>query len=211
LNIDTVLSYIDKAGAAKDLRRPEVGREALPEITRRAGAVRHRETALWYLLAIVLVLAVVLTLAGASVAIQLGPDGALNIDAAHPNVTMAIPVSVRVDDRALRVAAPGLGIDRAQLDDLQGTLRFPPRWGAFFAANLVFAVCWLGLALWILGLLRSLIGTLRAGRPFAAANASRVRSIGWAVIIGEVVRRLGRVLREPLRDDPLLQPTACNS
>jgi len=142
----------------------------------------------WYLVAIVLVLAVVLTLAGARVAIQLGPDGALNIDAAHPNVTMAIPVSVRVDDRALRVAAPGLGIDRAQLDDLQGTLRFPPRWGAFFAANLVFAVCWLGLALWILGVLRSLVGTLRAGRPFAAANASRVRSIGWAVIIGEAVR-----------------------
>jgi hypothetical protein len=52
----------------------------------------------------------------------------------------------------------------------------------------VLAICWLGLALWVLGLLRSLIGALRAGRPFVAANASRVRSIGWAVIIGEIYR-----------------------
>jgi hypothetical protein len=142
----------------------------------------------WYLTALVLVLAVVLTLAGANVAMQIGPDGALNIDAAHPNVTMAIPVSVRVDDRALRVSGPALGIERAELHDLQGTLRFPPRWGAFFAANLVLVMCSLGLALWVLGLLRSLMATLRAGRPFAAANAGRVRWIGWAVIAGEVVR-----------------------
>jgi hypothetical protein len=142
----------------------------------------------WYLVAAVLALTVVLTLAGASVAVQIGPDGALNIDAAHPNVTMAIPVSVRVDDRTLRVSAPALGIEHAQLLDLQGTLRFPPRWGAFFVANLVLAVCWLGLALWVLGLLRSLIRAIRAGRPFAAANASRVRLIGWAIIIGEIVR-----------------------
>ena len=142
----------------------------------------------WYLMAAVLVLAVLLTLAGASVAIQIGPNGALNIDAAHPNVTMAIPVSVRVDDRALGVSAPALGIEHAQLLDLRGTLRFPPRWGAFFVANLVFAICGLSLTLWVLGLLRSLIGALRAGRPFVAANASRVRLIGWAVLIGEIVR-----------------------
>jgi Protein of unknown function (DUF2975) len=144
--------------------------------------------ATWYLIAIVLVLTVVLTLAGASVAVQIGRDGALNIDAAHPHVTMAIPVSVRVDDRALRVSAPALRIEQAQLSDLQGTLRFPPRWGAFFVANLVLAICWLGLALWVLGLLRSLIGALRAGLPFVAENANRVRLIGWAVIIGEIVR-----------------------
>jgi len=143
---------------------------------------------MWYLIAIVLALTVVLTLAGASVALQLGPDGALNIDAGHPNVTMAIPVSVRVDSRTVPVSAPGLGIEQAQLGDLQGTLRFPPRRGAFFVANLVLVICSLGLALWVLGLLRSLVGALRAGRPFVAANASRVRSIGWAVIIGEVVR-----------------------
>ena len=142
----------------------------------------------WYLIAIVLVLTVVLTVAGAGVAVQIGPDGALNIDAAHPNVTMAIPVSLRVDDRVVRVSAPALGIDQAELRDLQGTLRFPPRWGAFFVANLVLAICWLGLALWVLGVLRSFILALRAGRPFVAANAGRVRLIGWAVIAGEIVR-----------------------
>ena len=144
--------------------------------------------AAWYLIAVVLVLAVLLTLAGAAVAVQIGPDGAINIDAAHPNVTMAIPVAVRVDDRTLRVSAPALGIDQAQLRDLQGTLRFPPRWGAFFVANLVLAIGSLGLALWVLGLLRSLIASLRAGRPFVVANANRVRAIGWAVIIGEIGR-----------------------
>lgn len=144
--------------------------------------------AAWYLVATILVLTVLLTLAGASVAVQIGPDGALNIDAAHPHVTMAIPVSVRVDDRTLQVSAPALGIEGAQLRDLQGTLRFPPRWGAFFVGNLVLAICSFGLALWVIGLLRSLIRAIRAGRPFVAANASRVRLIGWAVIIGEIVR-----------------------
>ena len=144
--------------------------------------------AAWYLAAIILAATVLLTLVGASIAVQIGPDGALNIDAAHPNVTMAIPVSVRVDDRALRVSAPALGIEQGELRDLQGTLRFPPRWGAFFVANLVLAICTLGLAMWVIGLLRSLIRAIGAGRPFAAANASRVRAIGWAVIIGEIVR-----------------------
>lgn len=145
-------------------------------------------TATWYLIAVVLVLTILLTLAGAGVAIQIGPDGALNIDAAHPNVTMAIPVAVRVDDRALPVTAPALGIAQAQLLDLRGTLRFPPRYGAFFIANLTLAICSLGLGLWILGLLRSLIRAIRAGQPFAAANAGRIRLIGWAVILGEIVR-----------------------
>jgi hypothetical protein len=144
--------------------------------------------AAWYLIAVVLTLGVLLTLAGAGVAVQIGRDGGVNIDAAHPNVTMAIPVSVRVDERTLRLSAPGLGIERAELRDLQGTLRFPPRRGVFFVANLLLAICSLGVALWVLGLLRSLISALRAGRPFVAANASRVRLIGWALIIGEIVR-----------------------
>jgi hypothetical protein len=142
----------------------------------------------WYLIAVALVLGLLLTLGGAAVAVQIGPDGALNIDAGHPNVTMAIPVRVRVDDETVRVSAPRLGIEQAQLHDLQGTLRFPPRWGAFFVANLVLAFGGLGLALWILGVLRALICELRAGRPFVAANANRVRWIGWAVIAGELVR-----------------------
>jgi DUF2975 family protein len=142
----------------------------------------------WYVVAVVLVVTVLLTLAGAVVAIQIGPDGALNIDAGRPNVTMAIPVSVRFDDPTLRASAPALGIAQAQLLDLTGTLRFPPRWGAFFVANLVLAICTFGLALWVLGLLRSLVRSVRAGHPFAAANAGRVRAIGWAVIVGEMAR-----------------------
>jgi len=186
LNFDTYLSYNDKTdaeSASGGSEEPVKSIKRLP-ISPLLFVVVN---AAWYLIAVVLVLTVVLSIAGAGVAVQIGPDGALNIDAAHPNVTMAIPVAVRVDDRT-PVSAPALGIPHAELRDLQGTLRFPPRWGAFFVANLVLAICWLGLALWVLGLLRSLIGALRAGRPFVAANASRVRSIGWAVIIGEIIR-----------------------
>ena len=142
----------------------------------------------WYVVAVVLVVTVLLTLAGAVVAIQVGPDGALNIDAAHPNVTMAVPVAVRVDDPTLRASAPALGIEQAKLLDMEATLRFPPRWGAFFVANLVLAICTFGLALWVLGLLRSLVSAVRAGHPFVPANVGRVRAIGWAVIIGEIAR-----------------------
>jgi Protein of unknown function (DUF2975) len=188
LNIDAQLSYNDKERAA---RKPaSAGGEAVQRIKRSpvAPVLFVVLNAAWYLVAAVLVLTVLLTLAGASVAIQIGPDGALNIDAAHPHVTMAIPVSVRVDDRTRGVSAPALGIEQGELGVLQGTLRFPPRWGAFFVANLVLAICWLALALWVIGLLRSLMGALRAGQPFVAANARRVRSIGWAVVIGEIVR-----------------------
>jgi hypothetical protein len=188
LNFDIDLSYNDKSTAGK----APVGRRFKPVKSINRSPVFPVLYAVvngaWYLIAIVLVLGVLLTLTGAGVAVQIGRDGGVNIDAAHSNVTMAIPVSVRVNESALRLSAPGLGIEHAELRDLQGTLRFPPRRGVFFVANLLLAISSLGLALWVLGLLRSLISALRAGRPFVAANAGRVRLIGWAFIIGEIVR-----------------------
>jgi hypothetical protein len=101
---------------------------------------------------------------------------------------MAIPVSFRVDDSAGGVTAPSLGIEDAQIQDVHGTLRFTPRMGAFVVANLILVIGLLALALWVLGLLRAVLRTLRDGQPFVAANATRVRWIAWAVILGEFVR-----------------------
>jgi hypothetical protein len=46
----------------------------------------------------------------------------------------------------------------------------------------------LALARWVLGLLRAVVRTLRDGQPFVRANATRIRWIGVAVIVGEFVR-----------------------
>ena len=42
--------------------------------------------------------------------------------------------------------------------------------------------------LWVLSQLRAVFRTLRDGQPFVPANATRVRRIAWAVILGEVAR-----------------------
>ena len=44
------------------------------------------------------------------------------------------------------------------------------------------------LALWVLGNLRAVFRTLRDGRPFVRANATRIRTIAWLFIIGELAR-----------------------
>jgi hypothetical protein len=44
------------------------------------------------------------------------------------------------------------------------------------------------LSLWVIGTLRAVFRTLRDGRPFVRANATRIRSIAWLVIIGELAR-----------------------
>ena len=99
---------------------------------------------------------------------------------------MSIPVSLNVDPDTHAVTAPTLGIDNAQLRDLRGALRFPVRKGVLFFTTLVVVIAWIGLLLWVLGQLRGLFRTLRAGQPFVPANAARVRRIAWVVIFGEV-------------------------
>jgi hypothetical protein len=141
----------------------------------------------WWGIALCLALIVVMVAIGSNVAVRIGPDGSPSIEAG-PHVKMAIPVSFRVDDSAGGVTAPSLGIEDAQIQDVHGTLRFTPRMGAFVVANLILVIGLLALALWVLGLLRAVLRTLRDGQPFVAANATRVRWIAWAVILGEFVR-----------------------
>ena len=141
----------------------------------------------WYAVAIVLALTMCLVVVGSNVAVQFGPDGSPNVDVG-PDVKMAIPVSFSVDARTHRVTAPSLGIEDAQIQHVRGSLRFPLRKGAFFAANAVLLICLLALVLWVLCLLRAVFRTLRDGQPFVPANATRIRRIAWAVILGELAR-----------------------
>ena len=138
----------------------------------------------WHTVAIVLALTVVLLVAGATVGLHIGSEGP-SVDAGSKAV-MSIPVTVEVDAGTHRVTAPSLGIDDGQLSRLGGSLRFPARKGPLFIANLTILAGSLALALWVLGQLRGLFRTLRDGRPFVPSNATRVRRIGWAVILGEL-------------------------
>jgi hypothetical protein len=106
----------------------------------------------------------------------------------HSNWTMTIPVSLSADPATSTAVAPSLGIERAELRDLRGSLRFPARGGLFFAANLVLLMLAMFLMLWVTSQLRAVLRTVRDGRPFVPVNATRVRRIGWAVIAGELAR-----------------------
>jgi hypothetical protein len=139
----------------------------------------------WYVVLAALAVTVVLVATRSSVSPQLGPSGAPNVVS---GATMSIPVMFTLEPDAQRVRAPSLGIDAAEIRDVRGTLRFTPQGGTFLAINLVLLVCGLGLVLWVLSQLRALFRTLRNAQPFAAANATRVRRIGWAVIGGELLR-----------------------
>ena len=142
----------------------------------------------WFLVAIVLALTVSLLAIGSNVAVQIGPDGSPSVEAFGPNLTMAIPVSFSVDSQTHRITAPSLGIENARIQDVRASLKFPAMRGTFLFVNLVFVICLLSLGLWVLGQLRAVLCTLRDGRPFVPANATRLRHIAWACILGELAR-----------------------
>ena len=102
--------------------------------------------------------------------------------------TMTIPVAFSVDRRMHHLAAPSLNVDAAEIRNATGVLRFPVHGGAFFVGNVILLVVLFSLALWVLRQLRAVVRTVRDGQPFVAANAARIRRIGYAVIAGEIVR-----------------------
>jgi hypothetical protein len=131
----------------------------------------------WYLAIGLLGLAAVLL--GLSVLTDGNVPGHLNI-----------PVLVDIDPHIYSISAPDQGVASAELTDVSAELRFrsPGReFLAFFAFYLLVAVA---IVLIVLYQLRNIIATLAAGSPFVAANASRIRLIGWVVIVGELVQEV---------------------
>ena len=129
-----------------------------------------------------------------------------------PGWTVSIPVSFTLDARDYRVVAPSLGIKDAEILGgtpglnfevdttasrssakahalhVDGAVRFPIRRSVIIVPNAILMIGGLALGLWMLGNLRAVFRTLRAGRPFVSANATRLRWIGIAIIAGEFGR-----------------------
>lgn len=130
----------------------------------------------WYLVAITLVLMLVLAAVP------------LFMDLSHTE--LGIPVSFSVDTRSFAVTAPG--VTKADITDAHGsgTLRFPPPSGVVLTTGALLVAAGMAIGLWVLTQLRAVFRTLRDGHPFVAANAVRIRWIGYAVIVGAVVQSL---------------------
>jgi hypothetical protein len=104
-------------------------------------------------------------------------------------ITLDIPVSFSVDPQALPVRAPSLAIEGAQIEHARATVKFsPPPGASLFLPALLGLVVMFALALFVVGQLRAVFRTLRDGRPFVPANATRIRWIAIAVIAGELGR-----------------------
>ena len=135
----------------------------------------------WYIVALAMVLTI--GLAGVSAFHDIG------MGIWRPRYEIDIPVSFSVDARALPVSAPSLGIEGAQIEHVRGSLKFSPPPGASLVAPALLGLAiMLALVLFVLGQLRAVFRTLRDGRPFVPANATRIRWIAFAVIAGELVR-----------------------
>jgi Protein of unknown function (DUF2975) len=139
----------------------------------------------WYMVALALAVTLCAIAVGSTVGVQIDADGAPSVDVGR-GVRMTIPVAFNMDGE--RVTAASLGIADARIHDARASLRFTPVRGPFFIANAVLLVVLLSLALWVVGLLRALFRTLRDGQPFVPVNALRIRRIGYAAIICELVR-----------------------
>ena len=116
--------------------------------------------------------------------------GPLEVDASWFTLgtRMTIPVRFYVDADAHRITAPSIGVNRAELQDTHGSLRFPAPKGSFLYINAAFLLTLFVVSIWGLEQLHRVFGTVRKGQPFIDANARRLRRVAAAVMAGEVVR-----------------------
>jgi hypothetical protein len=114
----------------------------------------------------------------------------LEVDASWLTIgsRMTIPVRFYVDSGAHRIAAPSIGVDGAELRDTHGLLRFPAPEGSFLFLNAAFLIAIFLVAIWGLEQLHKVVGTMRKGQPFVAANARRLRHVAASVVGGELLR-----------------------
>jgi hypothetical protein len=85
------------------------------------------------------------------------------------------------------VTAPSLGVSSAQIEDAHGILDFAPAARSALVSAAAGLALGLAFALWVLGELRGLFRTLRDGQPFVPENATRLRRIALAIVVGEIL------------------------
>jgi hypothetical protein len=110
------------------------------------------------------------------------------VDPPRVEVGLAVPAAFRIEPDTHHVTASPSGVENVHLEDARGSLRFSPRSSVVVAGSAIVLIAVLALIVWVLGQLRAVFRTLRAGQPFVAANATRIRRIAYAVIAGEVAR-----------------------
>lgn len=132
---------------------------------------------------------------------------------ALPNMRLTVPVSFSVDPGILRVNSSSTTADEGGGQNIRlgsegfafevgrerdskrepqirvrGSLRFPTQSRRLFVSAAVLLVAMLSILFWVLGQLRAVFRTLRDGHPFVTDNATRIRRIAFAVILGEAAR-----------------------
>lgn len=110
------------------------------------------------------------------------------VDPPRIEVGLEVPVAFRIDTDTHPVTASPPDVEHVHLENAHGSLLFSPRSRVVVAGFAVLLVAVLALVMWVLAQLRAVFRTLRAGQPFVAANATRIRRIAYAVILGELLR-----------------------
>ncbi|BDC49240.1 hypothetical protein F183_A15560 [Bryobacterales bacterium F-183] len=99
-------------------------------------------------------------------------------------IMVKMPVTVQLTGPVAQTASS----NPARLVDLHGSVLFPARTGTFLSVHLltgILAICFL---LWGVTQLRALFHSIRQGNVFIPDNVTRIRRIGWMVIVGEFIR-----------------------
>jgi hypothetical protein len=112
------------------------------------------------------------------------------VDPPNVEVGFAVPAAFKIESEPQTLSAPPVRVQNVHLENARGSLQFSPQSGSVVAGATFVLMAALALLVWILGQLRDVFGTLRAGRPFVAANATRIRRVAYAVILGELARAL---------------------
>lgn len=101
-------------------------------------------------------------------------------------LTMGIPVAVELDTPFHSSHAPTQ--TDARIEKLRGNLRFPVRNGAFLSGGVFLMLVLSALLLWVVAQLRHVFRSLSQGLLFIPENAQRIRWVGYAVILSELIR-----------------------
>jgi hypothetical protein len=110
------------------------------------------------------------------------------VDPPRVEVGLAVPAAFRMETDMHGVTASPLGMEHVHFENARASLRFSPRSSVIVAGSAAVLIAVLALVMWVLGQLRAVFRTLHDGQPFVAANATRIRRIAYAVIIGELAR-----------------------
>jgi serine phosphatase RsbU (regulator of sigma subunit) len=107
------------------------------------------------------------------------------------SMTFEMPVRFELDPAAHRFVTARHDVQAVSVTQAQGTLQITARASSMIGIawpGFVYAIITLGMVLFVLNRLRAIFRSLSRQNPFAAPNASRVRMIGMALVLGELAR-----------------------